>query len=156
MYAKRENCSGQERLILNAEQLDTADRLVAALSRALHTARPEIAGLESVVPMAEGYLEPARIHVVWIFDRRENLAHALEDGGGRLLYQLTATALREARMQVEGIDVNVHFDTEEECRHDSHGNWESRLSLMHYPARQLECRAADDKPRLLVTPITLS
>lgn len=156
MYAKHENCSGQERLILNAEQLDTADRLVAALSRALNTARPEIVGLGSFVPMAEGYLEPSRIHVVWIFDQRENLAAALENGGGRLLYQLTATALREARMQVDGIDVNVHFDTEEECRHESHGNWESRLSMMHYPARQLESRAADDKPHPMVTRGSLS
>lgn len=142
MYAKREvlnpSPSRPEVAAVNTEQRETADRLLLALARALHTARPEVPGLQSVVPMAEGYLEPAGIHAVWIFDDRESLAQALENGGGRLLYQLTATALREARMQVEGIDVNVHFDTEEDCRRDSHGNWQSRLSLLHYPARELE------------------
>jgi hypothetical protein len=125
-------------VIVNPEQQLTEQRLIAALTRALNTAKPEIGGLGSVVPMAEAHVEPAGIHVVWIFDCKQSLALALEDGCARLLYQLTANALREARMQIDGIDVNVHFDTEEDCREQSHGNWDSRLSLMHYPARQLQ------------------
>ena len=65
-------------------------------------------------------------------------ANALESGGARLLYQLTATALREARMQVDSIEVNVHFDSEEDCELDNQGNWQSRLSIRHYPAREIE------------------
>ena len=81
---------------MHSEQQETADRLIAALKRTLDIARPEVPGLVTLVPLAEGYLDPAGIHVVWIFDDRANLANALESGGARLLYQLTATALREA------------------------------------------------------------
>lgn len=123
---------------MNPEQQLTKQRLAAALARALNTATPEISGLGAVVPMAEAHIEPAGIHVVWIFDCRRSLALALEDGCARLLYQLSATAMREARMQIDGIDVKVHFDTEEDCLEQSHGNWDSRLSLLHYPARQLQ------------------
>lgn len=151
MYAKHETASYQPvppgSLIVIQEEQGTVQWLTRALSRALNTARPEIPGLQSLVPMAEDHLEQAGIHVVWIFDRRANLARALESGGGRRLYQLTATALREARMQVEGIEVNVHFDTEEDCLETNQGNWKSRLSLLHYPARQLEADAILREPR---------
>jgi hypothetical protein len=123
---------------MHSEQQETADRLIAALKRTLDIARPEVPGLITLVPLAEGYLDPAGIHVVWIFDDRANLANALESGGARLLYQLTATALREARMQVDSIEVNVHFDSEEDCEQDNQGNWQSRLSIRHYPAREIE------------------
>ncbi len=142
MYAKHDIHPGRPfpsvNLAVRREQQMTEERIIRALNRALHIAKPEAPGLEALVPMAEGHLDPAGIHVVWIFDCRKNLARALEGGVGRLLYQLTATALREARMQVERIGVNVHFDTEQDCLELSHGNWESRLSLLHYPARRLE------------------
>lgn len=142
MYAKYESRTGRHRLLedlaMNPDQQETADRLIAALKRAMDTARPEVPGLLRLVPLAEGYLDPANIHVIWIFDSRACLARALESGCARLLYQLTATALREARMQVDNIDVNVHFDSEEDCQQENQGNWQSRLSIRHYPARELE------------------
>lgn len=123
---------------MNSDLQETTDRLIMALDRAMNTARPEVPGLLSLVPLAKGYLDPANIHVVWIFDSRACLSRALESGCARLLYQLTATALREARMQVDNIDVNVHFDSEEDCQQENQGNWQSRLSIRHYPARELE------------------
>ncbi len=142
MYAKYENFPGErdrrEDEAVNPEQQETRERLIAALERAMETAKPELPGLTSLVPLAADYLDPAGTHVVWIFGTRSDLASALENGGGRLLYQLTATALREARMQVDDIDVNVHFDSEEACQQENQGNWQSRLSILHYPARELE------------------
>lgn len=148
MYAKHESRAIRrslfEDLAMNPDQQETADRLVAALKRTLGVARPEVPGLVTMVPLAEDYLDPAGIHVVWIFETRASLNRALESGGARLLYQLTATALREARMQVESIDVNVHFDSEELCQQENQGNWQSRLSIRHYPAREVESAELND------------
>jgi hypothetical protein len=142
MFARHETMPGKSTrlggVIVNPEQQLIEQYLVAALAHALSIATPEISGLRAVVPMAEAQIEPSGIHVVWIFDCRRSLALALEDGCARLLYQLSATAMREARMQIDGIDVKMHFDTEEDCLRQSHGNWDSRLSLQHYPARQLQ------------------
>lgn len=142
MFAKSDLFLGrhsrQEYPIVNPDLQITSKRLIAALNRSLELARPEVPGLAWLIPLAEGYLDPAGIHVVWVFDTRTSLTNALEVGSGRLLYQLTATALREAHMQVDDIAVNVHFDTEEDCQHENQGNWQSRLSIRHYPAREMD------------------
>ncbi|GGC94593.1 hypothetical protein [Halopseudomonas salina] len=142
MFAKydllQDRHSRQEYSIVNPDHQITSKRLLAALHRSLELAKPEVPGLAWLIPLAEGYLDPTGIHVVWVFNTRASLTNALEAGSGRLLYQLTATALREAHMQVDDIAVNVHFDTEEDCQHENQGNWQSRLSIRYYPAREMD------------------
>ncbi|MFN3579135.1 MAG: hypothetical protein ACK4VV_01515, partial [Pseudomonas sp.] len=92
--------------------------------------KAEIEGFAWVTHESEWQNFPTSLQVIWVFETKADIAHALEQGYGKRLYALSAEALSEAGVQVEKITAHVRFDSEEECQRVNHGNWRSRLDRL--------------------------
>lgn len=110
--------------------VSTEEQVTSALSRACETARAEITGFEWLTHEAESHRFTSSLQVIWVFDTRANLAHALETGQGRRMYELTAVALAEAGVRIGIIEAHVRFDSEEDCQLAHGGDWRSRLDML--------------------------
>lgn len=75
-------------------------------------------------------LSAGNLHVVWVFDTQASLAHALETGQGKRMYELTSKAFSDANIAVTAAEAHVSFDTEEACQRHNSGNWQARLSML--------------------------
>ncbi|MFT6463853.1 MAG: hypothetical protein ACJARL_000640 [Halopseudomonas sp.] len=106
------------------------ERLVTSLTRACELAKLEIPGFLWLTHEGDRNLSPGNLHVVWIFDTQASLAHALETGLGKRMYELTAQAFTEAAIAVRAAEAHVSFDTEEACQRHNNGNWQARLSML--------------------------
>lgn len=105
-------------------------RLISSLTHACETAKPEIPGFLWLTHEGDRSLSPSNLHIVWVFDTQANLAHALETGLGKRMYELTAQAFTDAAIAVTASQAHVSFDTEEACQRQHGGNWKARLALL--------------------------
>jgi hypothetical protein len=103
-------------------------RLVATLTEACETAKAEIVGFSWLTHEIDYGAYPSSLMVVWVFDTQANKDHALANGQGERMVELTAVALREADVLVSPVSAHVHFDTEEQCQRANAGNWQQRLA----------------------------
>ncbi|NHX02240.1 hypothetical protein [Pseudomonas koreensis] len=102
-------------------------RLIATLTDACETAKAEINGFTWLTHTADLNALAATLNVIWVFDTEADKNLALNDAKARL-FELTATALREADIDLPPSDRNVRFDSEEECQRTHGGNWRERLA----------------------------
>lgn len=102
-------------------------RLIATLTDACETAKSEIKGFTWLTHTADLNALAATLNVIWVFDTEADKNLALTDAKARL-FELTATALREADIDLTPSDRNVRFDSEEECQRTHGGNWRERLA----------------------------
>ncbi|MEH6501707.1 MAG: Fis family transcriptional regulator [Pseudoalteromonas distincta] len=105
-------------------------QLVASLTAACEAAKREIPGFLWLTHEGDSRLSPGSLHVVWVFDTQESLAHALETGQGKRMYGLTAEAFRQAAVPITAAEAHVSFDTEEACERHNAGNWQARLAML--------------------------
>jgi hypothetical protein len=103
-------------------------RLVATLTEACETAKAEIVGFSWLTHEMDYEVFPSSLMVVWVFDTQANKDHALANGQGERMVELTAVALREADVLVSPVSAHVHFDTEEQCQRANAGNWQQLLA----------------------------
>lgn len=102
-------------------------RLIATLTNACETAKAEIQGFTWLTHTADLNALAATLNVIWVFDTEADKNLALTDAKARL-FELTATALREADIDLSPSERNVRFDSEEECQRTHGGNWRERLA----------------------------
>ena len=102
-------------------------RLIATLTNACETAKAEIQGFTWLTHTADLNALAATLNVTWVFDTEADKNLALTDAKARL-FELTATALREADIDLSPSERNVRFDSEEECQRTHGGNWRERLA----------------------------
>ena len=102
-------------------------RLIATLTDACESAKSEIKGFTWLTHTADLNALAATLNVTWVFDTEADKNLALTDAKARL-FELTATALREADIDLSPSERNVRFDSEEECQRTHGGNWRERLA----------------------------
>ncbi|MBY8960278.1 hypothetical protein J1G18_23545 [Pseudomonas sp. MIS38] len=102
-------------------------RLIATLTDACEAAKAEIQGFTWLTHTADLNALAATLNVIWVFDTEADKNLALTDAKARL-FELTATALREADIDLSPSERNVRFDSEEACQRNHGGNWRERLA----------------------------
>ena len=102
-------------------------RLIATLTDACETAKAEIQGFTWLTHTADLNALAATLNVIWVFDTEADKNLALTQAKARI-FELTATALREADIDLSPSERNVRFDSEEECQRTHGGNWRERLA----------------------------
>ncbi|UZJ57799.1 hypothetical protein OKW98_14300 [Pseudomonas sp. KU26590] len=101
-------------------------RLIATLTEACETAKGEINGFTWLTHMADLDALSETLKVIWVFETLSDKQLAQVEAKARI-FELTATALKEACMDLKLSDRNVRFDSEEECQRAQGGNWQKRL-----------------------------
>ena len=102
-------------------------RLIATLTDACEAAKAEIQGFTWLTHTADLNALAATLKVIWVFDTEANKNLALTQAKARI-FELTATALREADIDLPASERNVCFDSEEACQRTHGGNWRERLA----------------------------
>lgn len=102
-------------------------RLIATLTQACETAKAEIKGFNWLTHTADLNALPATLKVIWVFETEADKTLALTHAKARI-FELTATALREADIDLPPSDRWVRFDSEQECLRTQGGNWRDRLA----------------------------
>ena len=102
-------------------------RLIATLTDACEAAKAEIQGFTWLTHTADLNALAATLNVIWVFNTEADKNLALTDAKARL-FELTATALREADIDLSPSERNVRFDSEEACQRTQGGNWRERLA----------------------------
>ncbi|SES70012.1 hypothetical protein [Pseudomonas graminis] len=101
-------------------------RLIAALTEACETAKGEIKGFTWLTHMADLDALAETLKVVWVFETLADRTLAQVEAKARI-FELTATALNDAGIDLKLSDRNVRLDSEEECQRTHSGNWQKRL-----------------------------
>lgn len=101
--------------------------MIATLTDACETAKSEIKGFTWLTHTADLNALAATLSVIWVFNTEADKNLALTDAKARL-FELTATALKEADIDLSPSERNVRFDSEEECQRTHGGNWRERLA----------------------------
>lgn len=102
-------------------------RLIATLTDACETAKAEIKGFTWLTHTADLNALTATLTVTWVFETEADKTLALTQAKARV-FELTATALREADIDLSPSDACVRFDSEQECQRTHGGNWRERLA----------------------------
>jgi hypothetical protein len=102
-------------------------RLIATLTDACETAKGEIKGFTWLTHTADLNALPETLTVIWVFETEADKTLALTQAKTRI-FELTATALREADIDLRPSDRCVRFDSEQECLRTHGGNWRERLA----------------------------
>ncbi|WDR37829.1 hypothetical protein NN484_08840 [Pseudomonas serboccidentalis] len=102
-------------------------RLIATLTDACETAKAEIKGFTWLTHTADLSALTATLTVTWVFETEADKTLALTQAKARV-FELTATALREADIDLSPSDACVRFDSEQECQRTHGGNWRERLA----------------------------
>ncbi len=102
-------------------------RLIATLTDACETAKGEIKGFTWLTHTADLNALTATLKVIWVFETEADKNLALTQAKARL-FELTATALSEADIDLRPSDRNMRFNSEEECQRTHGGNWRERLA----------------------------
>ncbi|TDV58204.1 hypothetical protein EC919_101250 [Pseudomonas graminis] len=101
-------------------------RLIATLTEACETAKSEIKGFTWLTHMADLDALAETLKVIWVFETLADRQLAEVEAKARI-FELTATAFKEACIDLKLSDRNVRFDSEEECLRAQGGNWQNRL-----------------------------
>ena len=102
-------------------------RLIATLTDACEAAKAEIQGFTWLTHTADLNAFEATLKVIWVFDTEADKHLALTQAKARI-FELTATALREADIDLPASERNVCFDSEQACMRSHGGNWRERLA----------------------------
>lgn len=102
-------------------------RLIATLTEACETAKTEIGGFTWLTHTADLAALAETLRVVWVFETLADKELALVNAKARIV-ELTSIALKEADIDLNLSDRQVHFDSEEECARAHGGNWQKRLA----------------------------
>lgn len=102
-------------------------RLIAALTEACETAKGEIKGFTWLTHIADLGALAETLKVVWVFETLADRTLAQVEAKARI-FELTATALNDAGIDLKLSDRNVRLDSEEECQRTHSGNWQKRLA----------------------------
>ncbi|MCB2251542.1 hypothetical protein KTQ74_06525 [Pseudomonas chlororaphis] len=113
------------------EQARIERRLVASLTDACETAKAQIDGFAWLTHVVDDAAFPASLHVVWVFATQADKARALASGQGTRMLELTARALAEAGIELPALAAHVQYDSEEQCRRVSGGDWQRRLARLN-------------------------
>ncbi|XVJ47270.1 hypothetical protein ACDZ94_22580 [Pseudomonas sp. UBT] len=103
-------------------------RLVATLTEACEIAKAEIPGFDWLTHTVDYAIFPQSLRVIWVFDTRANLDHALATGAEQRMRELTAAALHDAEVAPVPMERCVRFDSEEACSAQHGGDWRRRLA----------------------------
>ncbi|MHA3735488.1 hypothetical protein ACXR0M_07395 [Pseudomonas sp. Eth.TT006] len=101
-------------------------RLIATLTDACEIAKTEIQGFTWLTHIADLNALAQTLTVTWVFETEADKKLAQTQAKARI-FELTATALSEADIQLSPSDACVHFDSEQECQRTHGGNWRERL-----------------------------
>ena len=102
-------------------------RLIATLTEACETAKGEIPGFTWLTHTAELASLVETLKVIWVFETLAEKKLAQANAKARI-FELTATALNEANINLTLSERNVCFDSEEECQRTHGGDWQKRLA----------------------------
>lgn len=102
-------------------------RLITTLTEACETAKVEIKGFTWLTHAAEPNALAETLQVIWVFETLADRKLAQVEAKARI-FELTATALDEACIDLKLTDRNVRFDSEEECQRIHNGDWQKRLA----------------------------
>ncbi|MVV49927.1 hypothetical protein EJA72_17025 [Pseudomonas sp. PB120] len=102
-------------------------RLIATLTDACETAKSEIKGFTWLTHTADLDAFVQTLRVTWVFETLADKQLAQANAKVRI-FELTATALLEADIDVKACDRTVLFDSEEECQRAQGGDWQKRLA----------------------------
>jgi hypothetical protein len=105
-------------------------RLIATLTEACETAKGEIKGFTWLTHRADLDALAKTLKVIWVFETLADRQLAEVEAKVRI-FELTATALNGACIDLKLSDRNVRFDSEEECQRAQDGNWQKRLGKDH-------------------------
>lgn len=102
-------------------------RLITTLNEACETAKGEIEGFTWLTHAADLNALAETLKVIWVFETQADRKLALVNAKGRI-FELTALALNDANIDLIPSDLNVRFDSEEECQRTHEGDWNIRLT----------------------------
>ena len=102
-------------------------RLITTLNEACETAKGEIEGFTWLTHAADLNALAETLKVIWVFETQADRKLALVNAKGRI-FELTALALNDANIDLIPSDLNVRFDSEEECQRTHEGDWHIRLT----------------------------
>lgn len=102
-------------------------RLIATLTDACETAKGEIKGFTWLTHITDLNALAETLKVIWVFETSADKKLAQVNAKTRL-FELTAIALNEANIDLSPSDLNVRFDSEEECQRTHGGDWQKRLA----------------------------
>ena len=91
------------------QQAQIERRLVLTLTEACEAAKAEIVGFCWLTHELDYALFPSSLKVIWVFDTQQHLDQALADGQAARMIELTASALREADVEVSPAAAHVQF-----------------------------------------------
>ena len=115
-------------MLLGKRELARIERqLITRLTEACETAKGEIKGFAWLTHTSDLNALAETLKVFWVFETLADRKRALVDAKGRI-FELTATALNEANIDLIPSDRSVHFDSEEECQQTHGGDWTIRLT----------------------------
>ncbi|MGE8068143.1 hypothetical protein [Pseudomonas sp. NPDC089569] len=116
-------------MTLNKRELARIERcLIATLTEACETAKTEIEGFCWLTHTADTNAFVQTLKVTWVFDTLANKQLAQTSTRKARVFELTATALNEANIDLRPSDHSVRFDSEEECQRSHGGDWSRRLA----------------------------
>lgn len=104
--------------------------LASTLTEACEAAKARLEGFCWLTHEVDYTAFPASLVVVWVFDTQACKEQALAAGEGGWMVELTAWALEEAGVALEPVAAHVFFDSEEQCRRVSGGDWARRLARL--------------------------
>ncbi len=102
-------------------------RLITTLTEACETAKCEIKGFTWLTHTADLNALAETLKVIWVFETLADRKRALVNAKARI-FELTALALNEANIELIPSDLNVRFDSEEECQRTHGCDWNTRLT----------------------------
>jgi hypothetical protein len=105
-------------------------RLITTLTEACETAKGEIKGFTWLTHTADLSALAQTLKIIWVFETLADTTLAQVDAKTRI-FELTATALQKANIDLTPSDRNVRFDSEQECQRTHAGDWKNRLAQLH-------------------------
>jgi hypothetical protein len=101
--------------------------LITTLTEACETAKSEIKGFTWLTHTGDLNAAAETLKISWVFETLADRKLAQLETKARI-FELTATALNEAGIELKLTDGNVRFDSEQECQSSQGGDWQKRLA----------------------------
>jgi hypothetical protein len=122
MSAKEPAMPAGKRELARLERL-----LITTLTEACETAKSEIQGFTWLTHTGDLNAAAETLKITWVFETLADRKLAQLEAKARI-FELTATALNEAGIELKLTDHNVRFDSEQECQSSHGGDWQKRLA----------------------------
>lgn len=103
------------------------NQLRITLTEVCETALKDFVGFEWLTHLVDHNNFPNSLKVVCVFDTNDNLSRFIESDSNQKLSSLIQKKFFEKSIVLKNINNHIAYDTEENCKNTSNGNWADRL-----------------------------